>query len=218
MDEQQMRLIRQIEAGANDQDRAGQERAATAKAEAALAPLEAKARALREQQRAEHRASVLREAIDVAREEGHRLEESAGIEPARGARSVAYLLRKLLAKAQPATAPPTVDRATVLRAVEDAVYEYRELTCQWGETDGSTQEIARRVTQAALDALGLRRLAAEEQPCHAHCRTRCSRACPAPQVEGVCRWPIACDGPGCPGCLPMPIGVECTCPEGGPGA
>jgi hypothetical protein len=50
------------------------------------------------------RAAVLREAIDVAREEGHRLEEVAGIEPARGARSVAYLLRKLLVKAQPAAA------------------------------------------------------------------------------------------------------------------
>jgi len=47
------------------------------------------------------RAAVLREAIDVAREEGHRLEEVAGVEAARGARSVAYLLRKLLVKAQP---------------------------------------------------------------------------------------------------------------------
>ncbi|WP_245727153.1 hypothetical protein [Streptomyces longwoodensis] len=44
------------------------------------------------------RATVLREAIDVAREEGHRLEEVAGIEAARGARSVACLLRKLLGK------------------------------------------------------------------------------------------------------------------------
>lgn len=45
------------------------------------------------------RAAVLREAIDVAREEGHRLEAEQGIEAARGARSVAYLLRKLLVKA-----------------------------------------------------------------------------------------------------------------------
>ncbi|SDM47213.1 hypothetical protein SAMN04487981_101632 [Streptomyces sp. cf386] len=48
------------------------------------------------------REAVLREAVDVAREEGHRLEAQVGIEPARGARSVAYLLSKLLAKAQPA--------------------------------------------------------------------------------------------------------------------
>src|SRR5690606_25900479 len=47
------------------------------------------------------RAAVLREAIDVARDEGHRLEEEVGIEAARGARCVAYLLRKRLAKEQP---------------------------------------------------------------------------------------------------------------------
>ncbi|MGW8719646.1 hypothetical protein ACWGNR_10095 [Streptomyces althioticus] len=47
------------------------------------------------------RAAVLREAIDVAREEGHRLEEEVGVEAARGARCVAYLLRKRLAKEQP---------------------------------------------------------------------------------------------------------------------
>jgi hypothetical protein len=47
------------------------------------------------------RAGALREAIDVAREEGHRLEAEQGIEAARGARSVAYLLRKLLAKDGP---------------------------------------------------------------------------------------------------------------------
>ncbi|MEV5368964.1 hypothetical protein AB0N12_06325 [Streptomyces albogriseolus] len=47
------------------------------------------------------KAAVLRETIDVAREEGHRLEEEVGIEAARGARCVAYLLRKLLAKEQP---------------------------------------------------------------------------------------------------------------------
>jgi hypothetical protein len=49
------------------------------------------------------RAAVLREAIDVAREEGHRLEVGDhDARAARGARSVAYLLRQLLAKAQPA--------------------------------------------------------------------------------------------------------------------
>ncbi|MFD3310089.1 hypothetical protein [Streptomyces sp. NPDC058694] len=48
------------------------------------------------------RAAILREAVDCAREEGHRLEETAGIAHARGARSVAYQLRKLLVKAQPA--------------------------------------------------------------------------------------------------------------------
>lgn len=40
--------------------------AATAEAAAALAPLEAKARQLREQQRARHRAEVLRQAADAA--------------------------------------------------------------------------------------------------------------------------------------------------------
>ncbi|MFE1109678.1 hypothetical protein ACFW5U_27845 [Streptomyces rochei] len=49
----------------------------------------------------QEQAAVLREAIDVAREEGHRLEVEAGIEAARGARCVAYLLRKLLANEQP---------------------------------------------------------------------------------------------------------------------
>lgn len=47
------------------------------------------------------RAAVLRDAIDLAREEAHRLEEEVGIEAARGARCVAYLLRKRLAKEQP---------------------------------------------------------------------------------------------------------------------
>ncbi|MGW4728888.1 hypothetical protein ACWEQC_06855 [Streptomyces shenzhenensis] len=46
------------------------------------------------------RAAVLREAIDLARDEACRLEEVAGIEVARGARCVAYLLRKRLVKAQ----------------------------------------------------------------------------------------------------------------------
>jgi hypothetical protein len=73
-----------------------------AESRAALARLEAKARELKAQERAEHRAAVLREAIDVAREEGNRLEEVAGIAQARGARCVAYLLRKLLVKTQPA--------------------------------------------------------------------------------------------------------------------
>lgn len=57
------------------------------------------------------RAAILREAIDVAREEGHRLEEVAGIEPARGARCVAYLLRKLLAKTQPTELRRMADEA-----------------------------------------------------------------------------------------------------------
>lgn len=77
------------------------ERQSTERTAALLAPLEAKAREVKARERAEHRAAVLREAIDVAREEGHRLEEQVGIEAARGARCVAYLLRKLLVKAQP---------------------------------------------------------------------------------------------------------------------
>jgi len=62
-------------------------------------------------QRTADRAAVLREAIDVAREEGHRLEEVSGIKAARGARSVAYLLRRLLVKAQ-AAVPAAVSGRT----------------------------------------------------------------------------------------------------------
>lgn len=67
--------------------------------------------AVADAEQADLRATVLREAIDVAREEGHRLEEVAGIEPARGARSVAYLLRQRLVKAQRA-APQAGDDTT----------------------------------------------------------------------------------------------------------
>lgn len=40
------------------------------------------------------RAAAFREAYDIAHQEANRLEEAAGIEPARGARCVAHLLRK----------------------------------------------------------------------------------------------------------------------------
>ena len=70
------------------------------------------------------RAAVLREAIDVAREEGHRLEDEQGIEVARGARSVAYLLRKLLVKAQPAVPGGQPARATVLHEIADELQAY----------------------------------------------------------------------------------------------
>lgn len=54
------------------QHMAEQEQQATAKAKAALAPLEAKARKLREREHAEHRAAVLRELIAKAEEwDGH---------------------------------------------------------------------------------------------------------------------------------------------------
>lgn len=43
----------------------------------------------------QHRAEILREGIEVARAEGMRLEEQIGIEAARGARCVAYLLRRM---------------------------------------------------------------------------------------------------------------------------
>lgn len=46
---------------------------------------------------AEVRAAALDQALDVAHEEGHRLEAEIGIEAARGARCVAYLLRHLAA-------------------------------------------------------------------------------------------------------------------------
>lgn len=41
-------------------------------------------------------------------------------------------------------------RARIAEAIESEVYEYRELMCQWGETDGTTQEIARRATNAVM--------------------------------------------------------------------
>ncbi|MFF4489466.1 hypothetical protein ACFY0F_23705 [Streptomyces sp. NPDC001544] len=56
------------------------------------------------------------------------------------------------AAASAVAAPPT-DPAAVEAAVEQAVYEYREQTCQWEETDGSTQAIARLATRAALRAI-----------------------------------------------------------------
>ncbi|MGY1500830.1 hypothetical protein ACW4TU_30335 [Streptomyces sp. QTS52] len=80
---------------------------ATARAEAVLAPLAAKARALREQRDVEHRAAVLREAADIA--EGLRqFERCTG--PRRSAQTsenvgilrVADHLRRLAAEAQPA--------------------------------------------------------------------------------------------------------------------
>lgn len=76
-----------------------------------------------DEQAAELGAAVLRAAVDVAREEGHRLEAEQGIEVARGARSVAYLLRRRLVKAQPATPdnlePPAAYREA-LRRVESS--------------------------------------------------------------------------------------------------
>ncbi|MGQ4358536.1 hypothetical protein [Streptomyces sp. SAS_272] len=87
---------------------------ATARARAALAPLEAKLREHKAQERAGIRSATLREAIDVAREEGNRLEELASIATARGARSVAYLLRKLLVKEQPPVGQPTPAESTSL--------------------------------------------------------------------------------------------------------
>ncbi|MFD9077084.1 hypothetical protein [Streptomyces lasiicapitis] len=55
-------------------------------------------------------------------------------------------------------ARPAADREIALhrrmtKAVEAAVDDYRELTCQWTEADGSTQEIARRATAAAFGAV-----------------------------------------------------------------
>lgn len=64
MDEQHMRMIHDIETGTTRQQRAEQQRAATAKAEAALAPLEAKILELREEQDAKQRAEVYREVAE----------------------------------------------------------------------------------------------------------------------------------------------------------
>ncbi|MFD0412492.1 hypothetical protein [Streptomyces sp. NPDC127108] len=55
-------------------------------------------------------------------------------------------------------ARPAADREIALhrrmtKAVEAAVDDYRELTCQWTEADGTTQEIARRATAAAFGAV-----------------------------------------------------------------
>ncbi|NUP16505.1 MAG: hypothetical protein HOZ81_10450, partial [Streptomyces sp.] len=60
------------------------------------------------------RAAVLREAWDLAHEEGSRLEEVAGTEAARGARCVAHLLRRLAAEAATGEQPPTEDEADTL--------------------------------------------------------------------------------------------------------
>ncbi|KUF18012.1 hypothetical protein [Streptomyces silvensis] len=55
-------------------------------------------------------------------------------------------------------ARPAADREIALhrrmtKAVEAAVDDYRALTCQWTEADGTTSEIARRATSAAFGAV-----------------------------------------------------------------
>lgn len=73
-----------------------EQQAATAKAEAALAPLEAKARALREQLDAKLRAKVLREAADAVDSGKARFPE-----PVRGGASwAARMLRRMADEAQ----------------------------------------------------------------------------------------------------------------------
>ena len=86
-------------------------------------------------QRTADRAAVLREAIDVAREEGHRLEEVSGIKAARGARSVAYLLRRLLVKAQ-AAVPAAVSGRTDGETGEEARNREPDPDCERCEGSG----------------------------------------------------------------------------------
>jgi hypothetical protein len=52
------------------------------------------------------------------------------------------------APADQATAGPAREYLTAV--VSRAVYEYREQACQWDESDGTTEEIARRVVNALL--------------------------------------------------------------------
>lgn len=122
MDEQRMHLIHQIEAGSNDH--AEQERAATAKAEAALAPLEAKARALREQQRAKHRAEGLREAADFYDQLLTDMGDTVECDPRywTAIRDVAKGLRRRAdEQQQPAGPPPVADRGAGYRQAADAI-------------------------------------------------------------------------------------------------
>lgn len=125
---------------------AEQEQQATDKAAALLAPLEAKARELKAQERAEHRAAVLREAIDVAHEEGHRIEAQVGIEAARGARCVAYLLRQRLAKGE----QPEHTELKAAKQAQDAVLRIvAEVTTEANDVGGvDINDLVARLEQA----------------------------------------------------------------------
>lgn len=122
-------------------DQLPDEETTTAEAHAAIAPLKAKARELKAQEHVEIRSATLRQAIDLAREEGNRLEEVAGIAQARGARSVAYILRKLLAKEQPLAVdiPAGTDTTGIVRfpVARSVVYVVRgapEVPDEYNET------------------------------------------------------------------------------------
>ncbi|MBR8638657.1 hypothetical protein KEF29_03420 [Streptomyces tuirus] len=116
---------------------------------------------------------------DVYRELAHQQEQTAATDVIRRRRSIATArrlfaveLRRMADEAQPAATP-----AAVLADVEQAVYEYRELTCQWDETDGSTQAIAERATRAALRALGLTGEAPTACPGYETVPNRCTCGC-----------------------------------------
>ena len=101
MDEQQLRQIHDIETGTTRKQRAEQEQQATARAEAALAPLEAKMRELKARERAEHRAAIYRELADQQ-------EQTAATDVIRKRRSIATArrlfaveLRRMADEAQP---------------------------------------------------------------------------------------------------------------------
>ncbi|MCM8556163.1 hypothetical protein [Streptomyces sp. STCH 565 A] len=135
-----------------------------------------------------NRAAALREAIDVAREEGHRLEVEVGIEAARGARCVAYLLRKLLAKEQPprgladktaTETPAAVDLPTLAAVLREAA---DDLAAAFGDPMVKhigalgASHLRRRARQ--IEA-GQRRMADETQPAET---TPCSG--PVPCEDG----------------------------------
>jgi hypothetical protein len=65
--------------------------------------------------------------------------------------------REVLAAPEPATRTtpnnPAEQREQVTAAIEHEVYEYRERTMLWGETEGVSEEIARLATRGALEAL-----------------------------------------------------------------
>lgn len=92
------------------------------------------------------RAAVLREAIDVAREEGHRLEAEVGIQAARGARTVAYLLRQRLVKDE----QPEPTELKAAQQAQDAVLRIvAEVTTEANDVGGvDINDLVTRLQQA----------------------------------------------------------------------
>lgn len=110
---------------------------------------------------AEPRTTVLlEEALDIARNEAHRLEVVAGIEAARGARCVAFLLRRF---AETGRRPEPLIEADYDRMARQAVSVPRRLTdnehsAAWHAIEGTASEEGAdpgTVLNAVLAALGI---------------------------------------------------------------